>query len=146
MNMFCKLCIQRNIGQRRGQKTIMRCTGRRECFCACVRARVCVCGCVCEAHVSKRASVCLCVCVRVSMYRVCVCAYVRTFTRIREGVCTSHASDLNMARAGTLRQKLRIRLAVRPSHSLTPGQPALALNLQRQASDREPIIMTVPIF
>ena len=47
--------------------------------------------------------------------------------------------------AATLRQKLQIKLAILPNHSiLTPGQPVPGLTLYRQALDR--ITTGVPIF
>ena len=48
-------------------------------------------------------------------------------------------------RAATLRQKLQIKLSTSLSHSiLTPGQPAPALTLERQAPGR--VATGVPIF
>ena len=47
-------------------------------------------------------------------------------------------STQTRARAATLKQKLQIKLSFSLSHSiLTPGQPVLALTLNRQAPGRE---------
>ena len=54
-------------------------------------------------------------------------------------------SAQTIVHAATLRQKLQIKLAVSPSHSiLTPGRPVPALTLQRQVPGR--VVTGVPIF
>ena len=54
-------------------------------------------------------------------------------------------SAQTVVRTAALRQKLQIKLAISSNHRvLKPGQPVLALNLQRQAPGR--VATGVPIF
>ena len=49
-----------------------------------------------------------------------------------------------IVRAASLTQRLQIKLAISPSHSiLTPGQPLLTLTLFRQAPGRAAILLPI---